>query len=309
MIRVDKKTAVPLAVAAAVVAAAAIWLHHESSAVTVREIRVNLPYFSAADDGLSAAVLSDTHFSSGDAARAEEISRIVAELAPDMIFLLGDFVNGTPDPRDSLSMEELTRFAASLHAKYGVFAVTGNKEMWYGRDKVVDALRRGGVKILSGKTCFVALPSGRLLQLAGFPDHTTECGAKPPAVVPQTPTVALMHDARSAASMPEHAFGVAGHTHGGQFRLIPNGGNGTSLRLFVLRLKKKLGMGEPPKDSRTLFDRGFTSYKNRKVFITSGLGGERVRVRMFCPPEIVLMRLFAADERASKNRYNIPEEL
>lgn len=308
MIRADRKI-VFSAAAALAIAAAAVWLYHESTDVTIRGIRVELPYFSPADDGLAVAVLSDTHFGPGDAARSRSIARRVNDLAPDLVLLLGDFVNGSADPRASLSMDDLAHFCSLLHAKYGVFAVTGNKEMWYGRDKIIDALRRGNVEVLTGKSRFVVLKSGQRLQLAGLPDHTTELDRQPPVIAEKVPTIVLMHDANSAGLAPESAFGVAGHTHGGQFRLAPDGDDSTSLRLIVLKLKKKLGMGGPLEDSRVLFDRGFTSFRGRRLFITSGLGAERVKLRVFCPPEIVLVHFYAADAEAAKNRYTIPEEL
>lgn len=298
-----------IAAAAVATLAVAVWLYCGSSAVEIREIRVNLPYFDAADDGFSIAILSDTHFGPDDAPLAEKFVQLTSGLRPDMILLLGDFINGSPDPRASMSMEDLALFASSLHAKYGVFAVTGNHELWYGRKKVMLALRSAGVKVLSGKTQLIALPSGQKLQLAGFPDSTTEFTLPPPEIAPGLPTVALMHDARAAALMPEFAFGVAGHTHGGQFRLCPDGGDRTSLRLLVQRIKDKLGMISPAKRPVVLFDRWFTSYRGRKLFISAGLNGERIRMRVFCPPEIVVMRLYAADPQAAQNTYTVPEEL
>lgn len=310
MSRSRKKTVVILAATAAAVAAAAVWLYVESTSTVVKEIRVNLPRFGSADDGFAVAILSDTHFHADDGPRAKEISRIVEKLAPDMIFLLGDFINGSPDRRKSLSMEELTDFFSSLHAKYGVFAVTGNHELWYGREQVKDALRRGGAEVLSGRTRLVTLPSGQRLQLAGLPDSSTEFTLRPPVVAAGLPTIALMHDPHAAELLPENfAFGVAGHTHGGQLRLLPDGGDRTSLRLLVQRIKGKLGLLSPYNRPLVLFDRWFTSFRYRRLFITAGLGCERIRLRMFCRPEIVLMRLYAADPRAATDTYAIPEEI
>ena len=306
MIRAKKKTVAYIAAAVLAVAALAAWLYVESTSVIVREIRVNLPHFSADDDGFSVALLSDPHFGPDDAGQARKIARITKDLAPDMILLLGDYINGSPDKRNSMSMEELTDFFSSLRAPYGVFAVTGNHELWYDREQVENALKRGGATVLTGKSAFVTLPSGQRLRLAGMPDFGTELTVSPPTLTAGPPTIVLMHDPNSAKLIPGHdVFGVAAHTHGGQFRMCPDGDDRTSLRLLVVRLKGKLNM--IPNRPVILFDRGFTSFNGRRIFITSGLGAERVRLRTFCRPEIVLMRLYAADPEAAKDTYRIPE--
>ena len=125
------------------------------------------------------------------------------------------------------------------------------------------------------------------------------------------PTLVMMHDPHSAKFVPEDlpCFCIAGHTHGGQLRLIPGGGDRTSLRLAVSRLKNKLDMLPAYARPYVLFDRGFTDYHGRRMFITCGTGLSRLPVRIFCPPEVVLLKLRVADPEAEKNHFMIPEEL
>ena len=287
-------------------------LYVGSTRVVVNEQSANLPDLAEADDGLRVAVLSDLHFSSGDAGRAAELADMLNRLDPDIIILLGDFVNGSPDRRRSISPEELTKFVRRLRARCGVFAVTGNHELWYGRDAVKDALSAGGATVLNCECVTVATPSGRPLQIVGLPDYTTEePPAKFPAAAAGIPTLVVMHDPRSAEFIPEKfaTFGVAGHTHGGQLRLYPGGGDRTSLRLAALRLKNKLGMLSPSPRPHILFDRGFTDYHGRRLFITAGAGLSRLPMRIFCPPEVVLLKLRRDDPEAARHEFAIPEEL
>lgn len=301
------------AAAAAALIAAAVWLYVGSTRVVVTECRVNLPHLAAADDGLRIAILSDPHFGPGDAGRAAMLAEKLNRMEPEAIFLLGDFVNGTPDRRRSLSPEDLTAFVRSLKARRGVFAVTGNHELWYGRSTVDDALREGGATVLRNECAVVTTSSGRRLQIVGLTDYTTEePPEKFPATDPDTPTLVLMHDARSAEYVPEKlgCFCLAGHTHGGQLRAIPGGGDRTSLRLAAMRLKDKLGMlTKYPNRPHVLFDRGFADHHGRKIFITGGTGLSRLPVRVFCPPEVVLLKLHVADPGAAANTFTIPEEL
>ena len=209
-------------------------------------------------------------------------------------------------------MPELTRFVGSLKSGCGVFAVTGNHELWYGRDAVDDALRRGGATVLRNECVTVATPSGRPLQIVGLTDYTTEePPEKFPATAPGIPTLVMTHDPHGAGFVPEGlpCFCIAGHTHGGQLRLIPGGGDRSSLRLAVLRLKNKLGMLPRYNRPYVLFDRGFTDYHGRKMFITCGTGLARLPIRIFCPPEVVLLELRVADPKAAENTFMTPEEL
>ena len=296
---------------AAVAAAVLVFLHIGSTAVSVNDHEVHLPHLAPADDGLRVMIVSDTHFHSGDAGRAAALAEMVNRETPDLILLLGDFINGSPDPRGSLSMPDLTRFVKQLRARCGIFAVTGNHELWYGRDKVVSALRDAGAEVLLNQAVTVGTPSGGKLQIVGISDYTTQ---EPPETFPKIdeklPTLVMMHDPNGARFVPAglDCFIVAGHTHGGELRMIPNGGARTSLRLTVVRIKGKLGQIPDYQRPYALFDQGFTNYHGRRIFITRGVGMSRLRMRIFCPPEMVLLK-FRSDPDAEKNTYVTPEEL
>ena len=308
----SRKHVIAIVVAGLLAAAAAAWLYIGSTSIVVREGRVNLPHWAAADDGFSVAVLSDLHFGPGDAERAAEIARCVNKLHPKLIVLLGDFINGSPDHRRSLEMAELTEFIRSLRAECGVFAVTGNHELWYDRSLVTAALERGGARVLGGKTAVVRTPSGGRLQLVGMPDYTSEkpwSFRKAPGIDSGAPTLILMHDPHSVRNVPENfGLGLAGHTHGGQLRL-PGGGNGVSLNHLATRIKARLGMLPEGERPVILFDRGFTLFRNRRLFITSGVGGDKIRLRTFCPPEIVRLKIYASDPEAAINTFVRPLEI
>ena len=311
MLTVLKKRRKPIiwGCVAAAFAAAVVFLHIGSTAISVNTQEAHLPHLAPVDDGLRVMVVSDTHFHAGDAGRAAELADMVNREDPDLILLLGDFINGSPDPRGSLSMEELTRFVKHLRARCGIFAVTGNHELWYGRDKVVSALRDGGVEVLFNRAVTVGTPSGRVLQIVGLSDYTTqELPESFPKIDPKLPLLVMMHDPNCAKFVPEglDCFIIAGHTHGGEIRMIPGGSDRTSLRLIMVRIKDKLGQIPDYQRPYVLFDRWFTDYHGRKMFITSGVGMSRLGMRLFCPPEIVLLKLRS---EPVNHAYVKPEEL
>lgn len=290
--------------AAVVAVAAAAWLYRESYSFEVRELGVPMPGLAAADDGFSVVLVSDTHFSSGDRRRALRIAEAANALEPDVILLLGDYVNGSPDPRRSIAMTDLAQFAKSLRARHGVYAVTGNHEMWYGRAKVAAALEAGGASVITGRLLRIPLPSGGALQLVGVPDRKTERKYPFPEVAPRQPLLIAMHDPNSLPELPEtyrSGFAVAGHTHGGQLRLYPGSG-GTSWRQVFRYLSLKLGLAaRESSEPIVFFDRGPTDYHGRKLYITSGLGTARLKLRLFCRPEIALVKLRSSPDRAETN--------
>ena len=308
----NRRRCAVLIAAAVLCAAVALWFHIGTVVPVAREYRVNLPHLDPADDGLRVAVLSDPHFAGGDAGRAAKIADMINRMDPDIIVLLGDFINGLPDRRQSLSMKELTAFVRRLRARRGIYAVTGNHELWYGRDTVEAALREGGATVLGNGSVKIATPSGRPLQIVGLPDYTTQdFPDKFPAVAPGIPTLILMHDPNSAVFVPEELKGfiVAGHTHGGQLRFYPGGGDRSSLRLLALRVKNKLGQLPDALRPYVLFDRWFTDFHGRRMFITAGAGSARLGLRIFCPPEVVLLKFYSSDPEAARHVFMIPEEL
>ena len=283
--------------AAAVAAAAVVWLGSESFRIEVRTVDIQLPELSPADDGFRVALVSDQHFGPHDRGRARRIAEKVNSLAPDAILLLGDHVNGSPDPRRSIAMNDLAEFVKALKARCGVYAVTGNHEMWYGRTKVAAALKHGGAAVITGRRCDLPLPSGGRLQLVGLPDRKTERKYPFPEVAPRQPLLIAMHDPNSLLGIPaeyRRGFAVAGHTHGGQIRLAPGAG-GMSWRHVFRYLSLKLGLSKrEDKEPIVFFDRGPTVYRGRKLYITSGLGTARLKLRIFCRPEITLLKFRSA---------------
>ena len=290
-----------LTVSAIIAAAAVVWLVRESSVIEIRTVNVHLPYLEAKDDGFSVALVSDTHFGAWDGGRARRIAAAVNALDADAVLLLGDYINGNFDRRRSIGMAELTKFVSSLRSRRGVFAVTGNHEMWYGRSRVAAALRAGGAEVITGKLRQLPLGSGGALQLVGLPDRKTERPYPFPRVPARQPLLIAMHDPGSIRKLPDeyrHGFAVAGHTHGGQMRLYP-GKRGTSWRHIFSYLSIKLGLvRREDKEPVVFFDRGLTDYHGRKLYISSGLGMARLKVRMFCRPEIALLKLRHTPEQA-----------
>ena len=156
--------------------------------------------------------ISDLHVSAahGDDLVAELV-RMIDGLAPDLVAVTGDLVDG--------SVRELGARVAALgraRAKDGVFFVTGNHEALSGVDEWVAFLRDLGVRVLRNE--HVRLACG--VDLVGVDDSS--CGGDLDAAVRgrdrARPSVLLAHRPDDVRRAAEHgvALQISGHTHGGQ---------------------------------------------------------------------------------------------
>ena len=202
---------------------------------------------------------------------------LVAGLSPDLIVLTGDFLS-TSYNKDPRAVADLVLLLEQLHAQGGIYAVWGTKDV--DRPEILrPALQGLGIVILEDQAQEVEVAGRRLWlmgvyptrDLAGDADRLANLVAAAPAGIPK---LLLYH---TPDLMPEAAaLGVdlylAGHTHGGQWRLPGFGAILTSSRYW-----KRYEAG--------LYCQGKTH-----MYVSRGLGLEGFgapRARFFCPPEVV----------------------
>lgn len=197
----------------------------------VEEVPVKLAGLSRAFDGFSIVQLSDLHIGQfihdAELAAAEALVR---KARPDLIVLTGDLIDH--DPRFA---ERLGRFARRLQplARHGVTAISGNHDFYAGIDPVVDALRRGGARVLRNEAVVVGEPGAGIALLgvddvqaprfgASGPDLTRAVDALPVlggrvAPARDLPRVLLCHNpVYFAEAQGNVGLQLSGHTHGGQ---------------------------------------------------------------------------------------------
>lgn len=239
---------------------------------------VNLP---PAFDGMRIAALSDLHVQPlFPASRLDPALRLVEQERPDMICLLGDYVN-YQDTGKAAQMQACAQALSQLRAPLGVFASFGNHDfpippadpprlLWQeaGMTPLADdvaEVSRGGERIfVAGLRSALQRPVAPQDTLGRVPWDATK--------------IVLWHEPDSAAlcaASGAHLM-LSGHTHGGQVRVpglglrLPAGG-----RLFPSGL---FHIGGPP--GTTL-----------KLYVTRGVGLLPPMVRINCPPEVTLLTL------------------
>ena len=93
----------------------------------VKTYQVKKPSLS----GLKIALVSDLHINPHQQKWLEEVVSKVNEQKPDIILLGGDFVKGHK-LESSMDINKIAKNLGNLKAKYGIYAVLGNHDWWYG---------------------------------------------------------------------------------------------------------------------------------------------------------------------------------
>ena len=238
----------------------------------IKEIPLAIPALSQENEGMRIALLADLHVDrfTGEK-RIRELVKKVNAAKPDLILLLGDYVDG-PVKRCGKSLLPLKE----LKAPYGVYGVMGNHEYFSGFDEWKNFFASLPIRILYNES--ILLPGGLLL--AGVTDQVaSRYGLEGPDIKKalrdhpgKRPILLLSHRPAFAeeAAKAEVALQLSGHTHGGMLPLLD---------LLVAK-----------------YNKGFVSgrYKvgNMLLYVMNGSGiWNGFPIRLFHPSEITLITL------------------
>jgi len=231
---------------------------------------------------LTIAALSDTHVGGPhvDAARVERIVRRVNALRPELVVLLGDYVDGhAPEaertPADNQEVLGGIATFAGLRPRYGTVAVIGNHDSWFGRSSVTEALQNAGVNALWNRHVVIRRSGGPIV-VAGIADAWTgepDFSAALDGAPSDADTIVLSHSPDPFAQMPNGpALMLAAHSHCGQVS-VPFVGRPVlpiENKRYACHLVEENGL---------------------RMYVTGGIGTSVAPVRFLNPPEIVLVTI------------------
>ncbi len=247
---------------------AAMGMRSALAGIQVKEVPVRVPRLPEALRGLRIVQISDVHI--GALLRKEWLQAVVSRiqsLAPDLIAITGDLVDGT--------VGELAAQVAplgQLSAPRGVFFVTGNHEYYSGADSWLQHLPTLGIRPLQNER--VKLAPG--LEIAGINDLSAHGSSAPDldrALRGRDPDGALILLAHQPKQFLEAAtkdvqLTLSGHTHGGQIWPFS----------WVVALVQPYVAG--------LHRRG-----ESQLYVSRGTGFWGPPIRVGAPPEITLLKL------------------
>jgi predicted MPP superfamily phosphohydrolase len=254
-----------------------------------REVEIALPGLALDSAGYRIALLSDIHIGNR-AMQPERLTRIVAAInasQPDLIVIVGDFVNGNAKGMKS-DPNQLVVPLSGLRARHGAVASLGNHDHWTNAAAVHDALTKAGVTVLENR----ASQRGGLVVL-GIDDHYSGHAdiAATMATLPKDsklPLLAVNHSPDLAPQLPgEVSLLLAGHTHCGQM-VLPVVGS------LAIIFGKVIG------DAHYFEQRyqcGVVREGRRTTVVTAGLGSGSIPLRVGAPPDWWLVTLNAPRDR------------
>ena len=210
-----------LGVVGAVAGATAAGVRAALATPEVRRVEVRIERWPESLDGFRIAQLSDLHI--GPILQRDFVEKLVAKverLAPDLIVLTGDLVDGSVSQIRG-EVEPLAR----LSAPHGIYFVTGNHDYYSGAEAWVERVRELGIRPLRNQRVQIG-DGDQAFDLAGVEDHrgdwtrgsTEDLAEALRDRDPDRPVVLLAHDPSSfgRARAMQVDLQISGHTHGGQ---------------------------------------------------------------------------------------------
>ena len=238
----------------------------------VEEYQVAIKDLPAKIEGLRVAAIGDTHIGSllGEGWLAARVDQILA-LKPDIIFLLGDIVEGHGANPD-LILLQLKRLSAPL----GLFAAPGNHEFHGETNSGQGLFEEAGITVLRDQWAEV----GDLLTVAGVDYPRTRRGEKTDydhvfralADIPPGPVIMLTHSPSDVEKAADEGVDLmlCGHTHGGQIWPFD----------YLVRISSPMVEGRYDINGMT-------------IIVSRGAGTWGPRMRLWSPGEILLLTLYA----------------
>lgn len=264
----------------------------ERHAIQVTRRDVFFADFPQAFDGFRVAQLSDVHLDEfTEPYFLRDAVAQVNRLAPDAVFLTGDYVTREIGTRKFAigAAWQCAGILKTLQCRQ-VYAILGNHDVAVSGPEVTRAFTSNGIPMLINSNLPLERDGARIW-LAGLDDPV--CGqpnpddAVPASIrhLPHQPIVLLCHAPDYADQLVAHPAGQAvalmlsGHTHGGQVRFpfLPP--------LYLPELGKT-------------YIEGWFHPGGMQLYVNRGLGTVGVPFRCDCPPEITLFT-FRAQPRAA----------
>lgn len=237
--------------------ATGIYLHTNTLVVTHHEIEMN-----NGSRKLRVAHITDLH-TKGMGSLEDQLVKALGKERPDIIVITGDLA--TP----SGTIEGYESVLKNLNAPQGVYFVQGNWEFWEpisGLQKIFESTH---IKNLTNQTHQL----GPDLWIAGFDD--SEEGNPKIKILDLIPKTAFKIGIFHSPVFFERIAGktqlsMAGHSHGGQFRLP-----------FIGHMWVPEGTGK--------FVEGWFEKDESKLFVSKGIGTSILPIRFNCSPELAII--------------------
>lgn len=186
----------------------------------IKTIEISIEGLPDSFDGYHLVQLTDLHISRlFEEPWAEAVVNKTNSLAPDLIVITGDVIDGIPQDRRS-DVAPLK----NLKARDGVYVIPGNYEYYFGYDAWMARFRELGINTLENSHAIIQCERNALV-LAGITDLSASRHGMPAPNVTEAirnaplgaPVILLDHQPKNAinGAVAGADLQLSGHTHGG----------------------------------------------------------------------------------------------
>jgi len=271
---------------------ARVWARVPGSA-NVRVIERSLPMLPRGAKPIRVGFASDLHFGpTTPESVLVAAARALSQARLDVLLLGGDYV--FLDATKS-RVAALAAWVESIPARIKL-AVLGNHDLWAEHDRIEGALRDGGARVLVNE--HASLDAGGQTVVVGLDEPWTgraDVGALSAAgdaqamvVLCHSPeAVPMTRDALAARPSPVRALYLCGHTHGGHVA-TPWG---------PVVVPGRFGRAHPS---------GPYTFPELSLFVSRGVGATEVAMRLFAPPDVLVLSLVAAESSVELTKITSP---
>jgi predicted MPP superfamily phosphohydrolase len=244
----------------------------------VKEYNISIPKHTEGVKTLRVAAVSDIHLGSIIRKRSmKKLSLMLDRMKPDVVFLLGDIVDGELGP---VLRDDLLKYFTWPRTKDGLYAITGNHEFIGGAKRTIPYIESKGIRVLKDEK--VILPGG--IVLIGRLDRDSKRffgKARLPLAelmkdVDRTyPVIVLDHQPVNLEETEKNGVDLqlSGHTHNGQFWPL----NYITSKIYEVSY-------------------GYKKKGNSQIIVSSGFGLWGPRIRSGSRSEVLLINISFGDE-------------
>ncbi|MGB3532179.1 MAG: metallophosphoesterase [Microcoleaceae cyanobacterium] len=275
-----------------------VWSFIEPYILNTRNETAEIPNLPPAWEGKKVAQITDFQIGLwGDnrSTARRSVTQIIEE-KPAVALISGDFLYKPGDNIEPEIEASVDIVRPLVEAGIPTYAVLGNHD--YGMssrtaspkteeaERIETALEAAGIEVLENESVQLSLPnSNEPLYLVGVGslwasrDNVDQALSNVPG---NSPRIAMMHNPDTFEQFPANSapLAVAGHTHGGQFR-VPGTPQWSWLRFT-----------QKDKVYADGWAKGYGEAGNQ-LYVNRGIGMSYAPVRLFCPPELTFFTLTA----------------
>lgn len=253
-----------------------------TSGLVTKEIKIDVENLTSEYNGFKIIHFSDLHY--GTTIKEKQLKKIVDEInlnKPDIVVFTGDLL----DDNIELTIEEydkLTELLNNINARIGKYIISGNHDT---SEKWENIISNGGFIDLNDKAQLIFDDTNIPILIAGLysnlninsttqdriekiNQYIDELNIKP------TYSILLIHEPDYIDQINTDYFNLilAGHSHGGQIKLP-----GIGPIMTPIGSKK--------------YNKDYYRINNSDLYISSGLGISKIKLRLFDRPSINFYRL------------------